>query len=125
MEHRLRLAKEYARLNQLNRTSDTTAPPFCASPVWSSDRACQPAIRPAVARTCDTVTTPVPLTPQSRIPNEPAVTTGFGAGSSSAAIAPAELGRHRLHRQAVGRAPAVRAAGIALAGLAFYSRSVR
>ena len=78
---------------RLNRTSDTTAPPFCASPVWSSDRACQPAMRPAVARTCDTVTTPVPPTPVSRIPNESASTTGCGAGSSSAAIAPATWAR--------------------------------
>ena len=57
---------------RLNRTSDTTAPPFWARPVWSSDRACQPAMSPAVARIWDTVTTPVPPTPVSRIPNESA-----------------------------------------------------
>jgi hypothetical protein len=66
---------------RLNRTSDTTAPPFWARPVWSSDRACQPAMSPAVARIWDTVTTPVPPTPVSRIPNESAGTTGRGAGA--------------------------------------------
>ena len=75
--------------DRLNRTSDTTAPPFWARPVWSSDRVCQPAMSPAVARTCDTVTTPVPPTPVSRIPNEPGSTTGRGAGSSSGVIASA------------------------------------
>ena len=73
---------------RLNRTSDTTAPPFWARPVWSSDRVCQPAMSPAVARTCDTVTTPVPPTPVSRIPNESGSTTGRGTGSSAGVIAP-------------------------------------
>jgi hypothetical protein len=48
---------------------------------------------PAVARTWDTVTTPVPPTPVSRIPNESWSTIGGGAGSSSGLIAPAAWGR--------------------------------
>src|SRR3954447_12550476 len=36
----------------LIRRSDTTAPPFCTSPVWSSPRTSRPATTAAVASTC-------------------------------------------------------------------------
>ena len=40
--------------------SETTGPPFCASPVWSSPRTRRPSARAAVPRICDAVTTPGP-----------------------------------------------------------------
>ena len=48
------------------RRSETTAPPFCASPVWSMPRTCRPAITAATASTWATVTTPVPPIPAIR-----------------------------------------------------------
>src|SRR5215211_8881475 len=45
------------------RMSETTGPPFCESPVWSSPAVCLPSRSAAMPRICATVTTPVPPMP--------------------------------------------------------------
>ena len=48
------------------RTSETTAPPFCARPVMSTPRTWRPSSRAAAAMTAANMTTPVPPTPVTR-----------------------------------------------------------
>ena len=50
-----------------SRTSLTTGPAFCDSPVWSSPRTWKPCSIAAVPSTCDVVTTPVPPMPLNRM----------------------------------------------------------
>src|SRR6185312_8610914 len=45
------------------RRCETTGPPFCAIPVWSTLATSMPSRLAAVERTCPTVTTPVPPMP--------------------------------------------------------------
>ena len=68
-------------------TSETTAPPFCASPVMSRVRECLPSITAAVASTADTVTTPVPPMPVIRMEKPappPSYFSGVGVGRAAA-----------------------------------------
>ncbi len=51
----------------LSSTCETTAPPFCAVPVWSSVATDNPSIHAAVASSALTVTTPVPPIPGAKI----------------------------------------------------------
>ncbi len=69
--------------------SDTTAPPFCARPVWSSARTCRPSAAAAVARICAIVTTPVPPTPVMRKAKPSASNDAAGSsGASTGATCP-------------------------------------
>src|SRR5580692_8732685 len=85
-------------------TSETTAPPFWARPIWSSVRTSRLANPAAAARICDTVTIPVPPTPVIRVVCGAASTsnraTGAGrsAALSGAAVRP-RPGRADLHER--------------------------
>ena len=70
------------------RTSETTGPPFCASPTCSSPAANEPSRCAAICRICDAVTTPVPPMPGIRISVLLAVEprTGSASATGSAGI---------------------------------------
>src|SRR5262249_32392817 len=68
---------------ELTDRSDTTAPPFCASPVWSSERTWRPSAAKAVPRICATVTTPGPPTPVMRMVNPSGLNSPDGSASGA------------------------------------------
>ena len=73
------------------RRSQTTGPPFCERPVWSSPDTYRPSSSAAMPSTWFTVTTPVPPMPIMRTPKSSSPTSRAGSGSSTSSVGRAVL----------------------------------
>ena len=75
------------------RTSETTGPPFCASPTCSSPAAKSPSRWAAICRIAEAVTTPVPPMPGIRIRVASGSTRGSGSTSVTGSAGISRRGR--------------------------------